>query len=248
MSDRSTQKYAYVHFGTVTLLAKFLWSLFIAHIKLHSVTERYSIAVYRSGFLLGYLLLSRLTNWDSKFNNAYGKAGFSSAHKYSHTLLRRGFRTTLTHRAGIGALAFSATRDVTRATMPTFFGCRRCERLGEFLRKVCYTTINHLQIVIMNSESSVIRVDNRTNNNFNAWKHKIELMLAFHDLNDVIEDEMPDSDVLDYSSWYRRNKKSTSLFVSTLYDLKLENFRECNSAKEIWKTHMRFLWKAFILT
>ena len=49
-------------------------------------------------------------------------------------------------------------------------------------------------IAITESESSNLNADKLSNSNFHAWKQKIQLTLAFRDLDEVIEDDMPESD------------------------------------------------------
>ena len=81
-----------------------------------------------------------------------------------------------------------------------------------------------------------MKVDKLTDNNFHAWKLKNELLLAFQELDDVIEDDMPESDDLNFNAWRGRDKKAQVCIGLTLSDSMLENVRECKSAKEMWKT------------
>ena len=72
--------------------------------------------------------------------------------------------------------------------------------------------------------------------NFHAWKQKIQLLLASKDLDEIIEDDEPDLNELEFKTWQRKDKKAQACIGLTLSDSMLENVRECETAKEMWET------------
>ena len=58
----------------------------------------------------------------------------------------------------------------------------------------------------MDSESPNVKIDKLSNTNFHVWKYKIELTLAFRDLDEVIEDDIPESHDPDFNAWRQKYK------------------------------------------
>ena len=92
------------------------------------------------------------------------------------------------------------------------------------------------QSTIMDVGSSSIRVEKLNEHNFHAWKQKIQLLLAFKELDELIEDDPPrDTTSAEHAAWRRRDKKAQACIGFTLTDSFLENVREATAAKQMWK-------------
>ena len=52
-----------------------------------------------------------------------------------------------------------------------------------------------------------MKVEKLKDNSFQAWKQKIQLLLAFKDLDELIEDDMNNGEDKQFVSWSRRDKR-----------------------------------------
>ena len=90
-------------------------------------------------------------------------------------------------------------------------------------------------------ESEAARVIDKFNEgNFNLWKFKIEMLLAFMDLWDIVDksEEAPPSnaDPKVLKEYQRCVKKAMSIIGLNLVDNQLAHIKSCKGPAEAWKT------------
>lgn len=81
---------------------------------------------------------------------------------------------------------------------------------------------------------SGLKVEKLNDSNFYASKQDMQLLLAWKELDDHIEDDVPPRHDDDHSTWRRKDKKAMACIGLTLSDALLQNVREVSTAKEIW--------------
>eukprot|EP00171_Calliarthron_tuberculosum_P021821 IDg21821t1 len=87
----------------------------------------------------------------------------------------------------------------------------------------------------MDSEASgSMKVEKLNETSFHAWKHKIQLLLAWKELDEHIEDDSPTRETSEFPTWCRRDKRAMVCIGLSLSDALLENVREASTAKEMW--------------
>jgi hypothetical protein len=79
-----------------------------------------------------------------------------------------------------------------------------------------------------------LKVEKLNETSFRSWKHKIQLLLALKDLDEHIEEDLPELDASEFAIWRRCDKKAMACIGLSLSDALLENVREASSAKEMW--------------
>ena len=92
-----------------------------------------------------------------------------------------------------------------------------------------------------------MKVDKLKDDKFHSWKHKIELLLAFRDLDYIIEDDILESNDPNLNAWRHKDKKAKASIGLTLSDSILVNLCERKSAKDLWKTLRDVFEKQFAL-
>ena len=85
----------------------------------------------------------------------------------------------------------------------------------------------------MDSESSSAKIEKLNATNFHAWKQKIFHLLVLKDLEEYIEADPPVG--TDLAAWRKKDIKAQAIIGLTLSDDLLENVREVQSTKEMWK-------------
>eukprot|EP00171_Calliarthron_tuberculosum_P023184 IDg23184t1 len=87
----------------------------------------------------------------------------------------------------------------------------------------------------MDSDASgSMKVGKLNETNFHAWKQKIQLLLAWKELDEHIEDDPPARETSEFPNWRRRDKRAMACIGLSLSDALLENVREASTAKEMW--------------
>lgn len=81
---------------------------------------------------------------------------------------------------------------------------------------------------------SGLKVEKLNDSIFCAWKQRMQLLLAWKELDDHIEDDAQPRDDDDHSTWRRKDKKAMACIGLTLSDALLENVREVSTAKGMW--------------
>ncbi len=87
----------------------------------------------------------------------------------------------------------------------------------------------------MEPESSAIRIETLNESNYHSWKVEIQHVLALKDLEDFLEDDPP-SNATELVLWKKKDKKTRAVIGLTLSNDMLENVREADSAKKMWKS------------
>lgn len=78
------------------------------------------------------------------------------------------------------------------------------------------------------------KIEKLGDNNFHVWKQKVELVLAFRELDDVITDEGPPTEVDKLEKWKKRDAKAKAVIGLTLSDDHLDHVRGVSTAAEMW--------------
>ena len=85
----------------------------------------------------------------------------------------------------------------------------------------------------MDESSSSVRIEKLNDSNFHTWKRKIQLLLAYRDLEDYIHDDRP-TDEAAQTKWDRGDRKAQAVIGLSLSDEHLEHVSDATSAKEMW--------------
>ena len=86
----------------------------------------------------------------------------------------------------------------------------------------------------MDESSGSVRIEKLNDSNFHAWKRKIQLLLAYRDLEDYIHDDRP-MDEVSQTKWDRGDRKAQAVIGLSLSDEHLEHVSEATTAKEMWQ-------------
>lgn len=79
------------------------------------------------------------------------------------------------------------------------------------------------------------KIEKLGDSNFHVWKQKVELVLAFRELDDVVTDERPPTEVDELAKWKKRDAKAKAVIGLTLSDYHLDHVRGLSTAAEMWK-------------
>ena len=85
----------------------------------------------------------------------------------------------------------------------------------------------------METDSNTTRIDKLTDTKFNAWKIRIQHILALKDLEDFLVGDPPAENT---EAWIKKDKKAHAIIGLTLSDELLENVWEVTTAKLMWVT------------
>lgn len=90
----------------------------------------------------------------------------------------------------------------------------------------------------MESGAGMFKIEKLSESNFHVWKQKVELILAFRELDDHIGDSASASPREDpqYETWVRSDAKARAVNGLTLSDEHLEHVRDCETAASMWST------------
>ena len=83
-----------------------------------------------------------------------------------------------------------------------------------------------------------IKIDKLMVSNFQSWRRKVELVLAFRDVEDAISDAVDPHTLegAERKAWLRKDKIDRAMIELSLSDDMLENVRECDTARALWET------------
>lgn len=84
--------------------------------------------------------------------------------------------------------------------------------------------------------SGGFKIEKLSESNFHIWKQKIELVLAFREPSDHLEDSPPLSNADDARTWQKDDAKVRAVIGLSLSDEHLEHVRGVQSASEMWKS------------
>lgn len=85
----------------------------------------------------------------------------------------------------------------------------------------------------MEQDTMSTKIEKLSSNNFHAWKQKIFHILALKDLENFIDADPPSGAEL--NKWKKQDLKAQAIIGLSLSDEYLENVREVNSTKQMWK-------------
>lgn len=84
----------------------------------------------------------------------------------------------------------------------------------------------------MNSDSQSTKIEKLTEDNYHAWKQKVEHLLVLKDLEEFIVDDK--SAIKNSADWKKKDRKACAIIGLTLSDRLLENVQNVKSANEMW--------------
>ena len=87
----------------------------------------------------------------------------------------------------------------------------------------------------MEGSSGMFKIEKLTESNYHVWRQKIELILAFREIDHLIEVGRP-SEQVDSEKWTKDDAKARAIIGLTLSDEHLEHIRDCTTASEMWST------------
>ena len=87
----------------------------------------------------------------------------------------------------------------------------------------------------MEGSSGMFKIEKLSESNFHVWKQKVELVLAFRELDDHISDSVsaPQTDP-EHAVWVKADAKARAVIGLTLSDEHLEHVRDCETAGAMW--------------
>ena len=81
----------------------------------------------------------------------------------------------------------------------------------------------------------MFKIEKLSDSNYHVWKQKVELVLAFRELEDHIVESRPPADQAASVAWHKNDAKAKAIIGLTLSDEHLEHVRELESAVEMWE-------------
>jgi gag-polypeptide of LTR copia-type len=94
------------------------------------------------------------------------------------------------------------------------------------------------------------KIDKLNDKNYHTWKQKIELLLAFRDLDEVVFGDPPPDMATDEEAGYAFKKldaKAKAVIGLTLSDEHLEHVRDAQTAADMWKCLMNAFQRCSLL-
>ena len=91
------------------------------------------------------------------------------------------------------------------------------------------------QNISMDDQLSSFKVVKLGDDNFYIWKQRIELVLAYRELDHHISDDPPAELDDTFTSWKRGDARARAIIGLSLSDEHLEHVRDVKTAKEMWK-------------
>ena len=87
----------------------------------------------------------------------------------------------------------------------------------------------------MDDQISSFKVVKLCDDNFHTWKQRIELVLAYRELDSHIADDPPAETEDAFDSWKKGDARAKAVIGLSLSDEHLEHVRDVKTAKEMWK-------------
>lgn len=79
-----------------------------------------------------------------------------------------------------------------------------------------------------------LKIEKLSDDNFHIWKQKVEFVLAFRELDDVVTDATPPVDEDRKHEWKKRDAKAKAIIGLTLSDDHLDHVRGLATAADMW--------------
>ena len=86
----------------------------------------------------------------------------------------------------------------------------------------------------MDDQLGGFKVVKLNDDNFYVWKQRIELVLAYRELDDLITDDPPPASDDGFKAWKKSDARARAVIGLSLSDEHLEHVREVKTAKEMW--------------
>ena len=86
----------------------------------------------------------------------------------------------------------------------------------------------------MDSEKASLTLEKLRDDNFHVWKHRVQLILGFKELDEYIDQDPPALDASEYPAWRKGDRKAMGIIGLSLSDDHLEQFQHAETAKEMW--------------
>ena len=100
----------------------------------------------------------------------------------------------------------------------------------------------------MDSGGGIPKIEKLSESNFHVWKQKVELILAFKELNLHIGDSAGKPSASDEpDAWFKQDAKAKAIIGLTLSDEHLEHVRDCTTAATMWSTIMDLFQRKTLL-
>lgn len=86
----------------------------------------------------------------------------------------------------------------------------------------------------MDGNNSGFNTEKLTDSNYHVWKQKIELVLAFRERSDHLENRSGPSNNADLSIWTKNNAKAKAIIGNSLSAEYLKQVRDVQTAYDMW--------------
>ena len=91
------------------------------------------------------------------------------------------------------------------------------------------------------------KIEKLGDSNFHVWKQKVELVLAFRELDDLITEQTPPDDADEVLKWKKKDAKAKAVIGLTLSDEHLDHVRDAETAFEMWKAILNIFQRRTLL-
>ena len=83
-----------------------------------------------------------------------------------------------------------------------------------------------------------IEIDTLTETNFHKWRQRIQMVLARHDLDGMLDEDGKPTDAEDceLALWKRRDTEASAIILRNLESEQLEHMSGCKTTAEVWST------------
>lgn len=88
----------------------------------------------------------------------------------------------------------------------------------------------------MDSNSGGFKIDKSEESGYHVWKRKIQLILAFRELERHLDDTAPPVDHCELDVWCKNASKTRASIGLTLSDEHLDQVLNATTALELWNT------------
>ena len=88
----------------------------------------------------------------------------------------------------------------------------------------------------MDDQLGSFKVVKLSDDNYHTWKQRIELVLAYRELDDLITDDPPATSDENFKAWKKSDARARAITGLSLSDEHLEHVRDVTTAKEMWNT------------
>ena len=91
------------------------------------------------------------------------------------------------------------------------------------------------------------KIEKLGDNNFHVWKQKVELVLAFRELEDFITEQTPPTDSDELLKWKKKDAKAKAVIGLTISDEHLDHVRDTETAFDMWNAILNIFQRRTLL-